>query len=281
MLIPFDIKNAIDMRRSARSYKMERLAPDILNPIQEFASNLEVPFLHQTTIRFFKAEPTRELYFSMNSPPNNVAFLSETGAVSISKTGFVGELLILMAQSVGVATCWYGHYRLSKLEALMPHLSSAEQIREANLGFGYSKGVTAGVRAICISPLGYYEGSGLRLLDRITAGTASFKRKEIRELLTDPARYDALSDDIKYALDLGRKAPSAANAQMWRFGIEDDNKTITIAMPQGYKHIKWEHPDVDIGICACHVWLGLLDQGYAPKVDVSEEDDRAVWRISI
>jgi len=20
----------------------------------------------------------------------------------------------------------------------------------------------------------------------------------------------------------------------------------------------WEHPDVDIGICACHFWLGLL-----------------------
>jgi hypothetical protein len=56
---------------------------------------------------------------------------------------------------------------------------------------------------------------------------------------------------------------------MWRFAFEDSFQTITIAMPPGYKHFKWEHPNVDIGICACHVWLGLLDKGYDPKIEVS------------
>ena len=281
MLISFDVMSAIDARRSARSYKMDRLDVEVFGTIQEFAGALEIPFDHHTSIRFFEAEPTKELYFSMKSPPCNVAFLSETDVISISKTGFIGELVILMAQSLGAATCWYGHYRLSKLEELMPHLESKEQISEANMGYGYSKGVTTGVRAICISPLGYYEDKGLRLMDRITAGAISFKRKEIQELMADPADYARLSAEFKYALDLGRKAPSAGNAQMWRFGIEDDGKTITIAMPKVYKHFKWEHPDVDIGICASHVWLGLVDLGYDPKVHVTEEDKRAVWRISV
>lgn len=89
-----------------------------------------------------------------------------------------------------------------------------------------------------------------------------------------------LSDDILYALDLGMKAPSAANFQMWRFGFEDSFNTITVAMPQGYRHFKWEHPNVDIGICACHVWFGLLDKGFQPNVRACEEDGRAVWKIS-
>jgi hypothetical protein len=68
---------------------------------------------------------------------------------------------------------------------------------------------------------------------------------------------------------------------MWRFAFENNLKTITIAMPVGYKHFKWEHPNVDIGICASHVWLGLIDKGYNPTVSVKEDSDRAVWRISI
>ena len=50
-------------------------------------------------------------------------------------------------------------------------------------------------------------------------------------------------------------------------------------MPVGYKHFKWEHPNVDIGICACHVWLGLIDKGYNPAVTVNEDSGRAVWKF--
>lgn len=38
---------------------------------------------------------------------------------------------------------------------------------------------------------------------------------------------------------------------------------------------------VDIGICACHVWLGLIDRGYNPHVTISEDTGRAVWRLSV
>ena len=75
----------------------------------------------------------------MKSPPNNVAFIAETDAVSISKVGFTGEFLILFAQSKGISTCWYGHYKLSELERLMPHLQSTDQLKESNMGYGYSK----------------------------------------------------------------------------------------------------------------------------------------------
>jgi len=281
MNIPFPIKDTIDSRRSARSYKMNDIDIDIVKSIQDFAKSISVPFEHNVEIKFFKAEPTKELYTIMKSPPLNVAFLGETDIVSISKVGFVGELIILYAQSKNISSCWFGHYKLSELERLMPHLESPDQIKESNMGYGYSKGVTAGRRAICISPLGYYEEGGLRIMDRITKKTSSYKRKAIKELLVNPNDYNNIPDDILYALDLGRKAPSATNSQMWRFGFEDSYKTIIVAMPIGYKHFKWEHPNVDIGICACHVWLGLIDKGYNPNVSVKEDSGRAVWRLTV
>lgn len=277
----FPIKSTIDSRRSARSYKMIPIDYEVIESIKNFAKSIPVPFDHNVEIRFFNADPPKALYSVMKSPPNNVAFIAETDVVSISKAGFVGELLILFAQSKDISTCWYGHYKLSELERLMPHLQSTVQLEESNMGYGYSKGETTGRRAICISPLGYYEDRGLRLMDRITKTTISFKRKEVKELLENSNDYNKLSDDILYALDLGRKAPSAANSQMWRFAFDDNFKTITISMPVGYKHFKWEHPNVDIGICACHVWLGLIDKGYNPTVTVNEDLGRAVWRISI
>lgn len=281
MLISFPIKSTIDARRSARSYQMMSVDQDVLDSIKDFARSMPVPFDHKVEIRFFHADPTKTLYPLMKSPPDNIAFVAETNSISISKLGFVGEMLILYAQSRSLSTCWYGHYKLAELERMMPHLQSPDQLKEANMGFGYSKGETAGTRAICITPLGYYEDSGLRLMDRITEKTISHKRKEVIELLENQDDFSQLSDDVLYALDLGRKAPSAANSQMWRFGFEDSFNTITVAMPQGYQHFKWEHPNVDIGICACHIWLGILDRGYHPTVKVSEEAGRAVWKISI
>ena len=281
MTIPVPIKSTIDSRRSARSYKMTGVEKNVLDAVKDFAMSQSVPFDHNVELKFFHANPTKTLYLLMTSPPDNIAFMAETDIISISKAGFIGELLILFAQSKDLSTCWYGHYKLSELESLMPHLQRPEQIKESNAGYGYAKGVTTGRRAICISPLGYYETGGLRLMDRFQNRTSSFKRKEVKELLENPDDYDKLSDDVLYALDLGRKAPSAANSQMWRFAFEDSFKTITVAMPVGYKHFKWEHPNIDIGICACHVWLGFIDKGYQPKVTVMEDSGRAVWRLSI
>jgi nitroreductase len=275
--IPFDLSKTINKRRSVRSFKTIPIEPEMLTKLSEFSKTVRVPFACDTEIRFFKAEPTKELYKTLQSPIDNVAFLSKTNAVSIAKTGFVGELLILLAESLGISTCWYGHYKLAELERLMPHLQNPNQLKEAPSGYGYSKGVTDGIRAICISPLGYYEPDGLRLMDRITKITFSFKRKETKDLLENPKDLTYLSDDLIYALDLAKKAPSAANAQMWRFGFENDYKNITVSMPVGYKHFKWEHPNVDIGICASHIWLALTDRGFAPSVEVYEDRDRVVF----
>ncbi|KNZ42764.1 nitroreductase family protein [Acetobacterium bakii] len=280
-MININWEDVIKIRRSARNFQIVEIKTEQLQALKNDIRSIEVPFEHTVECRFFKAKPTKRLYFSMVSPPDNLAFLSETDVVSVSKTGFIGELAILYAQSLGIATCWYGHYKLEELEKCMPHLEKEEDLQTANMGYGYAKGEVEGRRTICITPLGYHNEKGLRMVDRITEKFISYKRKPLEELMISSQSMEFISASVKYALNLARLAPSAANSQHWRFDILNEGKKITIAMPQGYKHLKWEHPNVDIGICASHFWLGLKLQHLKPKITITREHGRAKWTFEL
>lgn len=271
-------ESAINVRRSIRSYEMRDVDEGTMNRLKIFVRDMEVPFKNNVKIRFFKSSPDKRLYSSFVSPLDGMAFIGNTDIKSISTTGFVGEIIILYATSLGLSTCWYGHYSLKELERIMPHLGGNNFPENK---WGYGKGVVEGERAICISPLGYWKKEGLRLTDRLTESFMSYKRKPVSAFLENGVTEDSLPQEILYAFDLARKAPSGANSQHWRFKVFPDLKTISISMPVGYKHIKWEHPDVDIGICACHFWLGLMIKNIKCKVSLSEEEGRAVWKFEI
>jgi len=274
-----DWEAAINIRRSSRSFEMRSVEEEKINLIKSFIKDMKVPFEHNVETRIFKANPDKKLFTVFSSPPDGAAFISETDICSISSSGFVGEMLILYATSLGLATCWYGHYTLAELERIMPHLEENGGL--SNPRWGYGTGVVQGRRAICITPLGYWNTQGLRFFDRMQQSLISYKRKPVGALLEEGISEETLPSELLYAFDLARKAPSAANSQHWRFGVSADLKIITITMPVGYKHIKWEHPNVDLGICACHFWLGLVMKKIDCKVSVFEEQGRAIWRFDI
>ena len=272
-----DWENAINVRRSVRNFEQKSVEETKTDLLQSFIKNMKIPFEHHVSIRSFKARPDKKLYFAFDSPPDNLAFLANTDVCSVSAAGFVGEMLILYATSLGLATCWYGHYNLAELERLMPHLDTCS--KSADSRWGYGNGEVEGERAVCITPLGYWKQEGIRLFDRVQESLISYKRKPAEDLLEDGVTMKDLSPEILYALDLARKAPSAANSQHWRFTVSGGGKEISIAMPVGYKHIKWEHPDVDVGICASHFWLGLATKNIDCRVLLGREKNRAVWRF--
>lgn len=279
MIKGIDWESAINTRRSIRSYENKPVEESKMKLIQNFINEMQVPFDHNVKIRLFKSNTNRKLYTAFTAPSDGIAFISHTDNCSISKTGFIGEIVILFATSLGLATCWYGHYLLDELEDIMPHLGSYKG--KSNPKWGYGKGRVEGERAICITPLGYWKKKGLRVIDRMQQSFISYKRKPIEEFLEGDVKEEDIPPEILYAIDLARKAPSALNSQPWRFKFSSDFKTIYIAMPIGYKHIKWEHPNVDIGICASHFWLGLTMKNVDCHISLSEEQGRAVWKFSI
>ncbi|MDL2318993.1 hypothetical protein LJC74_07990 [Eubacteriales bacterium OttesenSCG-928-A19] len=275
-----DLAKAVPPRHSVRAFLSDPLPDGITRQITAFADGLMLPFEHNVKVKLFTAEPGKKLYNNGINPVNNLALMAQTDLVSISKAGFVGELVMLYAVKQGLSTCWFGHYKLSEVGRYIEGITGDDRIKESTLGYGYGKHVDVGERVICCMPFGHKNEATKRLVD-VVAGKRGANRKPLESLMEQPAMADSLPPDIKEILELAKLAPSAANSQMWRFGVREDYRIITIAKPVGYKHFKWEHPDVDVGMCAAHAWLGLLEKGYAPSVEVRQDADRAVWTFRL
>lgn len=268
--------DAIPLRHSVRTFLPGPLDSELSEQINSFFGSLALPFAYDIKLQLFQAEPGKKLYNNGVNPADNFAFISQTDLVSISKTGFVGELVMLYAVSLGLSTCWFGHYKLSEVGRYIPGMATPERIKESTLGYGYGNHIDVGERVICCMPIGKADETSKRLIDAIMKRKGR-KRKPVEELLQAPAQAEDMPQDIKEVLEIAKLAPSAGNSQMWRFDYDKNSKTIAVAKPIGYKHFKWEHSDVDIGMCAAHLWLALLDKGYDPKLDVKLDTDRAMW----
>lgn len=269
-----NLYDTIPLRHSFRTFTQQSLPDQTCTDIRQFIDSLPTPFENETKCILFKAECGKRLYNNGINPPDNMAFFSQTDLVSISKAGFAGELVMLYAVSIGLATCWFGHYKLSELGNYFEGISVPERIKESTMGYGYGKCVDVGERVICCMPMGYANEKSKRLVDYV-AGKNGAKRRPLEQLLEPGTRIENIPEHIQQIFEYAKMAPSAANSQMWRFGYRDN--MVTVAKPIGYKHFIWEHPDVDIGICAAHIWLGLNCAGYIPKVSVVQRDDRAFW----
>ncbi len=272
-------ESAINLRRSVRSYQDKRLTDENMQALRTFTDNLNIPFLQPVELKYFKADPTRALANNLrNPPPDNIAFIADTDLLSVASVGFVGEIVILYATGFGISTCWFGHYLLPVVERL---LLLSKQPNEKSPKYGYGKGELVGKRAICITPLGYLNEEKRKILDRITEHMMSYKRKPLNERLKNGVTEDQLPKEMAHAFNLAIKAPSAANTQHWEFDISSDYKTVKIALPVGYKHLKWEHPDVCVGACAAHFWIAMQMQEVPLEVSLYAEQGRAVWEFKL
>jgi nitroreductase len=272
-------EDAINLRRSVRSFERKAVDPIIMESLKDFAGKINIPFQHVVETVFFKTRENQQLANNLKKPPEDgVAFITQSNNIkNISAVGFIGELLILYAQGLGISSCWFGHYILDEIEYIV---SGIDIIKKNRPQAGYGNEIMDGKHAICISPLGYFKSDGIRLLDRITSSVFSFKRKPLNELLLNIQEV-SLSETIKFALDLARKAPSAANTQHWRFEIDSYETLIKIKKLEGFKHFRWEHDEVDIGICAAHFWIGLMIQNIKCKIMQIEKSDSIIWEFKI
>ena len=268
-------ENSINTRRSVRSFERRAVEPAVLDAMKSFTASSNVPFDHDVEVRYFKSQEAYPLANNLRRAPEDaLAFIAPSDLLSIAKTGFVGELALLYANGLGLSTCWFGHYILDEVEFQLPDISRVQAPRPK---YGFGKEQAEGRYAIAISPLGYFKSDGLRPIDRLTASLMSFKRKPINERLMGGVTEEMLPEELRFAFDMARKAPSAANTQHWEFSVSDNRKEISIAKPKGYRHIKWEHPDVCVGCCAAHFFLGLAMQGIDCSVTPALDDDRVVW----
>lgn len=254
---------AVYTRKSRRKYLNEPLTPLHLQKLNEFIGEMQVPFEHDVDISIHKA-PQHVSYVPIKQPDYFAAFQASKSLLSEAHTGFIGELFILHAESLGVGTCWYGHYN---------HHNTYQIVYGTNEE-------NAPKRIHCITLLGYVTKKATGISDRITNALFSSKKKSVEDNLHEVSLRD-FPQYIRNGLELACLAPSAMNCQCWYFKVSADqgNFTVEISKPEGYRHFKWPYTDIDVGVAAAHFWLGLQNQRKDCRVRAKEENSRVVWEF--
>lgn len=152
--------------------------------------------------------------------------------------GYLGEGIVLEATSFGLGTCW------------VAGLFNRELAKE-------KVGLEPGWKAVAVSPLGY-EAKRPTLSDRaLKAMSKSGLRKPLDEIVTGLPRR-RWPEGLWNALEAARWAPSARNAQPWRFRVDADG--VVLSADTGEVKLN-SIKRLDCGIAMLHFEIGCWAAG--------------------
>lgn len=235
---------SIVVRHSRRKYVNREIDTTTLDTIkaiiEELNSDLEgvrFVFVNDECNNVFKG--IIGSYGKIIGAPAYVAMIGNSqGDRTPEKIGYIGEGLILEATALELGTCWVaGMFNSNKVEKDV-HLKENESI-------------------FAITPMGYVEEKYSFSEKMMSKLTASHKRKDLDELCCGNFNKE-WPKWVKTALSSARLAPSAVNAQPWRFEVNDDSITLLVDnLKNSTKVIK----RIDCGIVMLHLEIGALHEG--------------------
>ncbi|MFW9919691.1 MAG: nitroreductase family protein [Candidatus Thorarchaeota archaeon] len=257
--------DAIERRRSHRHYLPVSLNDEHAKSIQSFIDVLQdFPFSHSVKLSLHEAADNQNIVY-FQGPKHFVSLITTDSLEAQAKLGFLGELIVLFAESLDIKTCWMGHYKKKIVQDIL--IADGKNVENQKL--------------YCIITLGYIpEKTGL--MDRFSMKRLSRKSKTVDDFLhTDSLKE--FPQNIRAALEKASRAPSAMNSQKWYYLITEENSSyqIELAKPPGYRHFKWSYYDIDVGTAASHIWIGLQNCGINPNIEVIEESNRAIWKFHL
>ena len=179
------VYEAIYNRKSVRRFKIEPLAPKLLNHIERFEKELlrlhpEIGFKF-VILDTFDSDMTVRGMFHVKAP-YYLVLMVEDKPYAMQEAGYLAEQVVLYMTTKGIGTCYQGNAKADGLE------------------------VPAGMKPAMIIAFGMPDGSPYR-------PESKAKRLELNEICSFK---EAVSDDVNTLLRAARMAPSALNTQPWR-----------------------------------------------------------------
>jgi len=242
----YALTEMIPQRHSTRKYGRYPLPEVTMQKLRQFIEETRqsFPFLEGLTYEIKLCASEKLISFGSS---NHAVFFSSPQPRDRAALGFLSELFVLYATSLGLNTCYLATYKRN---------SVCEVSGAGNRDF------------IIISPLGQGKSDFKTSLVKALLG----KRKSV-EAVTLPGSHP-LPEDIHEACRLGTLAPSAVNVQNWRFFW--DGASLQISSSPS----KLGTADFNVGLCAAHVFLGLSQEATPPRVYLSEDQGLAVWTFT-
>ena len=232
-------------RKSVRSYDGRAVAAETLQKVKEFAAGIENPFGIPVSFVFLDAR--------------------ERGLTSPVLTG---ETLFVAGKVKKVP---YGDVAFGfAMEELLRKIRPYEVFKGSA-----DKGLEAGERMPCVSPLGYPAAKRSLRETVMRRGCGADGRLSGEKLFFDggfdrPLVGKAL-EPYNDTLELVRWAPSAVNKQPWRIVLRDGRFHFYLRHDKGYiGEAVGDLQRIDLGIALCHFVLGARLRGQTPTVTVAD-----------
>lgn len=214
------IQEAIEARHSVRAYTGQPLAADVVEVLEEKISELnEKGHLHMQLIRNeTKAFQGKLAKYGKFRGVNDYIVMAGQKADDLDeRIGYYGEQLVLLAQTLGLNTCWVG---LSYSKVPGTYILEAGEVIEAYISIGY--GETQGV---------------------------SHKIKSVEQVSN---ANDLTPSWFRQGVEAALLAPTAVNQQKFFFEYipARDGKPVQVLAKRNFSLIGFTK--MDLGIAKCH-----------------------------
>ena len=218
------IQEAIEARHSVRAYTGQPLAADVVEVLEEKIRELnEKGHLHMQLIRNeTKAFQGKLAKYGKFRGVNDYIVMAGQKADDLDeRIGYYGEQLVLLAQTLGLNTCWVG---LSYSKVPGTYVLDAGEVIEAYISIGY--GETQGV---------------------------SHKIKSVEQVSN---ANDLTPSWFRQGVEAALLAPTAVNQQKFFFEYipARDGKPVRVLAKRNFSLIGFTQ--MDLGIAKCHFEIG-------------------------
>lgn len=223
------LQEAIEARHSVRAYKNEPLTDDVVKALEEQIAvlNSEGKLHMQLILNEPKAfQGTMAKYGKFRNANNYIVMAGKKAEDLDERIGYYGEQLVLLAQTLGLNTCWVG--------------LSYRKVEDA-----YNVGKDE--KLVCVIAIGYGETQG------VTHKVKSVEQVSNASDLT-PAWF-------KKGVEAALLAPTAVNQQKFSFEyVGMSNNRHQIRAKKGFSMIGYSR--IDLGIAKCHFEIGAGKENF-------------------
>ena len=224
------IQEAIEARHSVRAYTGQPLAADVVKVLEEKIRELnEKGHLHMQLIRnetkAFQGKLAK--YGKFRGVNDYIVMAGQKSDDLDERIGYYGEQLVLLAQTLGLNTCWVG---LSYSKVPGTYVLEAGEVIEAYISIGY--GETQGV---------------------------SHKIKSVEQVSN---ANDLTPSWFRQGVEAALLAPTAVNQQKFFFEYipARDGKPVRVLAKRNFSLIGFTQ--MDLGIAKCHFEIGAGKENF-------------------
>ena len=235
------IQEAIEARHSVRAYTGQPLAADVVEVLEEKIRELnEKGHLHMQLIRNeTKAFQGKLAKYGKFRGVNDYIVMAGQKADDLDeRIGYYGEQLVLLAQTLGLNTCWVG---LSYSKVPGTYVLDAGEVIEAYISIGY--GETQGV------------SHKIKRVEQVS-------RSAVRTLGSSKNASDITPLWFRKGVEAALLAPTAVNQQKFFFEYipARDGKPVRVLAKRNFSLIGFTQ--MDLGIAKCHFEIGAGKENF-------------------